>query len=52
MDEYVNDVIVTLKLKSANYGKQSDTYKELVYTIEMLECARKLTNEQPNSALN
>ncbi len=52
MREYVDGVIVTLKLKMVNYSRQSDAYKEILYTIEMLECAKKLTSEQQNNVLN
>ncbi|MBP6492530.1 MAG: hypothetical protein KA282_06100 [Clostridia bacterium] len=52
MREFVDDVIVTLKLKMGNYSKHSDAYKEIIYTIEMLECAKKLTREEQKSMFN
>lgn len=50
MYHYVDDIIVTLKLKMCNYNKQSEAYKEMLYTIEMLECAKRLDKENRNKA--
>jgi hypothetical protein len=52
MQKYVDDVIVTLKLKMSNYNKQSDAYKEMLYTIEMLQCAKKLEDEHQKKFFN
>jgi hypothetical protein len=52
MQEYVDDVIVTLKLKMVNYDKCSDAYKEMLYTVEMLQCAKKLSTEHQDKYFN
>lgn len=48
MKNYIDDVIVTLKLKMSSYNKQSEIYKEMLYAVEMLECAKKLQKEEAN----
>lgn len=45
MNDYIENVIVTLKLKMGSYNKQSDVYKEMLYAVEMLECAKKLQKQ-------
>jgi hypothetical protein len=40
MSNYIDNVIITLKLKMGGYSKQSDAYKEMLYAVEMLECAK------------
>ena len=52
MQKYVDDVIVTLKLKMSNYNEQSDAYKEMLYAIEMLQCAKKLETEHQKKFFN
>ena len=46
MQNYIDDVIQTLKLKKSNYNINSEVYKEILYAIEMLECAKRLSREE------
>jgi len=49
MSNYIDNVIITLKLKMGGYNKQSDAYKEMLYAVEMLECAKRLQKEGRDS---
>ncbi len=50
MKSYVDNVIITLKLRMSSYSYRSDVYKEMLYAIEMLECAKRLQFESDHKA--
>jgi len=42
MSEYIKSIINTLQLRMKDYSEESDTYREMQNTIDMLNHALKL----------